>query len=197
MLQVGITGGIGSGKSTVAKVFAALGVPVFDADAAAKQIMETDSHVKQQIVHVFGEKAYTNNALNRKHLAAIVFADNYYLEKLNSIVHPAAIQAADNWAKTQNAPYVLKEAALIFEAGSGKNLDYIIGVYAPDALRIKRVMEREGVLREAVLQRMSKQINQQLKMKLCNFVIRNTEQEMVIPQVLSLHKKLLELAQKK
>lgn len=196
MLQVGITGGIGSGKSTVAKVFAALGVPVFDADAAAKQIMETDSHVKQQIVHVFGEKAYTNNALNRKHLAAIVFADNYYLEKLNSIVHPAAIQAADNWAKTQNAPYVLKEAALIFEAGSGKNLDYIIGVYAPDALRIKRVMEREGVLREAVLQRMSKQINQQLKMKLCNFVIRNTEQEMVIPQVLSLHKKLLELAQK-
>lgn len=197
MLQVGITGGIGSGKSTVAKIFAALGVPVFDADAAAKQIMETDSHVKQQIVHVFGEKAYTNNALNRKHLAAIVFTDNYYLEKLNSIVHPAAIQAADNWAKTQNAPYVLKEAALIFEAGSGKNLDYIIGVYAPVALRIKRVMEREGVLREAVLQRMSKQINQQLKMKLCNFIIRNNEQEMVIPQVLSLHKKLLELAQKK
>jgi dephospho-CoA kinase len=196
MLQVGITGGIGSGKSTVAKIFTALGVPVFDADAAAKQIMETDSHVKQQIVHVFGEKAYTNNALNRKHLAAIVFTDNYYLEKLNSIVHPAAIQAADNWAKTQNAPYVLKEAALIFEAGSGKNLDYIIGVYAPDALRIKRVMEREGVLREAVLQRMSKQINQQLKMKLCNFIIRNNEKEMVIPQVLSLHKKLLELAQK-
>lgn len=191
MLRVGITGGIGSGKSMVTGIFSVLGIPVFDADTAAKDIMESDDALQRQIIEKFGEGAYTGRSLNRSYLSSVVFNDPFQLELLNSLVHPAAIAAADVWANKQSAPYVVKEAALFFESGSAAGMDYIIGVYAPKHIRIKRVMDRDGASREQVMQRMQRQINEEIKMRLCDFVIVNDEQEMIIPQVLRLHERFL------
>lgn len=194
MLKIGLTGGIGSGKSTVAKIFELLGIPVYYADDAAKKLMNEDEELKTAIQKQFGKEAYINGKLNREFLATTVFNDEAQLALLNAIVHPATIRDAQNWMQQQTAPYTIKEAALIFESGSGENLDYIIGVYAPAALRIKRTMDRSNISREAVLQRMSKQIDENIKMKLCDFVLVNDEQQMLIPQVLQLHEKLCNLS---
>lgn len=187
MLKIGLTGGIGSGKSTVAQIFAQLGIPILQADQLAKDIMQHDESVKQKIIAAFGLKAYENNTLNKPFITDIVFKDPFQLSVLNSIVHPATIAASIEWASKQNAPYVIKEAALFFESGSSVGLDGIIGVYAPSALRIQRVMARDRVKREQVIERMNQQIDDHLKMKLCDWVITNDEQELLIPQVLSLH----------
>jgi dephospho-CoA kinase len=194
MLKVGLTGGIGSGKTVVANIFKVLGIPVFDADAAAKEIMEIDESLIEQIKKEFGEEAYEGKKLNRKYLAGKVFNESYQLDKLNAIVHPAAIQAGLDWAEKQTSPYIIKEAALMFEAGSAFNLQYVIGVTAPKSLRIKRVMERSNLTREEVLSRMNRQISDVIKMRLCDFVIVNDEQEMILPQILKIHKQLLEKA---
>lgn len=191
MLKVGLTGGIGSGKSTVAAIFKLLGIPVFDADVAAKWIMEHDVALIDSIKKAFGEESYIGNKLNRKYIAAIVFEDKYQLEVLNSITHPATMKAADNWMQQQSAPYCIKEAALLFEAGTAGNLNYVIGVQAPDALRIYRAMQRDNASRQEIIARIDKQIDQTIKMKLCNFVINNNEQELIIPQVLDIHKTLV------
>ena len=187
MIKVGITGGIGSGKSTVSNIFKVLGIPVFDADSAAKQLMQENESLKENLQKEFGHDVYINGQLNRKYLAEIVFKDTYQLKKLNAIVHPIAIEAGLQWAAKQTTPYIIKEAALLFEAGSGFNLDYIIGVFAPQAIRIQRVMDRDAISKEEVMVRMDKQIDETIKMKLCDFVIVNDEQQMVIPQILQLH----------
>jgi len=197
MLKIGITGGIGSGKSTVAKMFQILGIPVFNADDAAKTIMNEDEELKEKIIQIFGAATYTNGILNRKYLAHIVFNNAFELEKLNALVHPAAIAKGIKWAAQQNAPYIIKEAALMFEAGSAFNLNYVIGVSAPQHLRIQRTMQRDNILREEVLARMNKQIDETIKMKLCDFVIVNDEQQMVIPQVLQLNQQFLAIANNK
>jgi dephospho-CoA kinase len=194
MLKVGLTGGIGSGKTVVAKIFKVLGIAVFDADAEAKEIMEKDEKLIAQIKKEFGEESYEEGKLNRKYLADKVFNDTYQLEKLNAIVHPAAIQAGLDWAEKQTSPYIIKEAALMFEAGSAFNLQYVIGVTAPKQLRVKRVMERSNLTREEVLSRMNRQISDVIKMRLCDFVIVNDEQQMILPQVLKIHEQLLEKA---
>jgi len=193
-LKIGLTGGIGSGKSTVAKIFSTIGIPVFYADIAARNVMHEDAALMQKIKETFGDVAYENNMLNRKYIADIVFNDPFKLEQLNAMVHPATIAAAQRWMLQQTTPYVIKEAALFFEAGSTEGLDYIIGVYAPQHLRVHRVMQRDNVTREEVLSRMSKQINEEMKMRLCDFVIVNDEQTMVIPQVLKLHEKFITLS---
>ncbi|MBG9378151.1 dephospho-CoA kinase [Panacibacter sp. DH6] len=195
-LKVGLTGGIGSGKSTVARIFKTLGVPVFDADAAAKKVMNEDVALKQQVTALFGEEAYIKNELNRKYIASVVFNDSFKLEQLNAIVHPATIAAGEAWMNKQTTPYTLKEAAIFFESGSAAGLDYMIGVFAPQHLRIRRVMQRDNITREEVLSRMSKQIDEFLKMKLCDFVISNDEQSLLIPQVLNVHGQLLAIKQK-
>lgn len=194
MLKIGITGGIGSGKSTVSNIFKILGIPVFDADSEAKNLMENNVIVKQQLIEEFGEAVFVDGKLNRKHLSSIVFVDTYKLEKLNAIVHPATIEASLQWSAKQTAPYIIKEAALMFEGGSAARLDFVIGVHAPQALRLKRVMERDQVGRHDVLNRMSKQINETIKMRLCDFVVVNDEQQLLIPQVLKLHEQFLSLA---
>lgn len=194
MLKIGITGGIGSGKSIVSNIFKVLGIAVFDADFAAKQIMNENKIVQQHLIDAFGESVFLNNELNKKYLANIVFNDAYQLEKLNAIVHPATIEAGNQWVKQQKSIYILKEAALLFESGSAADLDYIIGVYAPKIVRIKRVMQRDNVNEHAVINRMNKQIDENLKMKLCDFVIINDEQQLLIPQVLALHKIFVEKA---
>ena len=194
MLKIGLTGGMGSGKTTVSKIFSALGIPVFYADDVAKTVMSEDADLKQNIIQLFGEDAYSNNSLNRKYIAGIVFNDKYKLEQLNALVHPLTIAAADKWMQAQTTPYILKEAALMFESPAAANLDYIIGVYAPQHLRLHRVMQRDGASREEVLARMNNQLDETIKMKLCDFVIVNDEQQAVLPQVLALHKKFLDLA---
>jgi len=191
ILRVGLTGGIGSGKSTAAKIFETIGVPVFSADEAAKSVMNEDEELKQKITALFGAAAYTNGALNRKFIADIVFNDPLQLEKLNALVHPATFAMSEQWIAKQKTPYVIKEAAIIFESGAAYGLDYIIGVFAPQHIRIQRVMQRDNVSREEVLSRMAKQIDEQMKMKLCDFVLINDEQQLLIPQVLEVHKKLL------
>lgn len=195
MLKIGITGGIGSGKSTVSRIFELLGVPVYYADDRAKDIMVRDPELIAQIKHHFGEEIYdTQGALNRKLLGSIVFNDKDKLAVLNSLVHPATIRDSDNWAQQQQTPYVLKEAALLFETESFHHLDKIIAVFAPQPLRVHRVMKRDNVTRNEVLARMYKQIDETIKMRLSDFIIHNDEQHMVIPQVLALHEQLLALS---
>lgn len=195
MLKVGITGGIGSGKSTVSRIFEILGIPVYYADERAKDILVRDQELATAVRQHFGPETYdANGALNRKYLGSIVFNDKDKLALLNSLVHPATIRDSNLWAGQQTAPYVLKEAALLFESESFHYLDKVIGVYAPQPLRILRVMKRDNATREEVLARMHKQIDEKIKMRLCDYVIQNDEQQLVIPQVLALHEQLLQLA---
>lgn len=187
MLKIGLTGGIGSGKSTVAKIFETLGIPVYYADAEAKRLMNSSETLKKVIRQNFGEATYENDQLNRKYLADIVFNDPEKLELLNALIHPVTINDAEQWMQQQSAPYSIKEAALLFESGAAENLDLIVGVYAPQALRIKRVMKRDGLTADEIMKRINRQVNEEMKMKLCDFVITNNEQELLIPQVLKLH----------
>jgi dephospho-CoA kinase len=190
-LRIGLTGGIGSGKSMVAGIFKVLGIPVFDADTAAKEVMQTNLALRAAVMEKFGEATYHDGMLDRKYLAGIVFNDPYQLEILNSLVHPYAIAAAEEWAAEQTAPYTIKEAALFFEAGSAIGFDYMIGVYAPQHVRIKRVMDRDHVTRDEVLSRMQRQIQEEIKMRLCDFVIVNDEQQLLLPQVIKLHEQFI------
>jgi len=194
MFRVGLTGGIGSGKSTVAHVFEILGIPVYYADKEAKRLMNEDPDIRKQVIAHFGEEAYADNILNRRFLAEIVFKDKEKLRLLNSLVHPVTIAKAEEWMQKHNTPYVIKEAALIFESGSQEGLDFVIGVSAPLHVRIQRTMKRDGVSRDEVLHRMQNQIQESIKMRLCDFVIRNDDQHLVLPQALALHEKLKKLS---
>ncbi|MFM7672054.1 MAG: dephospho-CoA kinase [Bacteroidota bacterium] len=194
MLRIGLTGGIGSGKSTVARIFQSLGIPVYSSDVEAKRLMREDASIKQAITLSFGEDAYIGESPNAKKLASIVFNDPVALEKLNQIIHPATIADAQKWMANQQAPYVIKESALLFESGATEGLDMIIGVYAPKSLRIQRVMQRESVDQQTVIARMDRQLDEEIKRKLCDEVIVNDEQRSLIDQVLSLHTKLLDLS---
>ncbi|HEX5154173.1 MAG TPA: dephospho-CoA kinase [Parafilimonas sp.] len=195
MLKIGLTGGMGSGKTTVSRIFSVLGIPVFYADDIAKTIMNEDESLKQNLIHLFGNEAYINGQLNRKYIASIVFNNKYKLDQLNALVHPVTIAAADKWISEQTTTYVIKEAALMFEAGAAAHLDYVIGVYAPQHLRLQRVMHRDSANREDVLARMNRQIDETIKMKLCDFVVVNDGQQAILPQVLSLHEKFLNMVE--
>jgi dephospho-CoA kinase len=184
--MIGLTGGIGAGKSVVAKIFTTLGIPVFNADEAAKQMMQTSPTIKAKLIEQFGSSIYNEFGLQKEKLAAIVFNDPYQLQLLNAIVHPVTIQAAKDWAAIQTTPYVIKEAALIFESGAADGLFKVIGVTAPLSLRIHRVMQRDKVSKEQVEARMQHQISDTIKMRLCDYVIQNNNQQMLIPQVLEL-----------
>jgi len=194
MLKIGLTGGIGSGKSTVAKIFETLGIPVYYADDAAKELMNTDPDLKELIIKNFGANVYTDNKLNRSYLASIVFADKLKLEILNSLTHPATINAANEWIALQKGPYIIKEAALLFESDAHKHLDAIIGVSSPIALRMKRVMQRDNLTEEDVQKRINRQMDEAEKMRRCDYIIHNDESTLLIPQVLALDKKFREMA---
>ncbi|WP_026904793.1 dephospho-CoA kinase [Pedobacter glucosidilyticus] len=198
MMKVGITGGIGSGKTTICKLFELLGIPVFYADTVGKELMLSDLAVKQAIVNLFGDSAYfPDTSLNRKYIADIVFKDNEKLNALNAIIHPAVKDAFLLWSEKQSAPYVLKEAALLFESKSYLDNDSNILVSSSVELRIKRVMERDQTSREKVLERIEKQLPEEEKQKLADFFILNNEELHIIPQVLKLHHQLVLLAQQK
>ncbi|HRO41436.1 MAG TPA: dephospho-CoA kinase [Flavipsychrobacter sp.] len=191
MLKVGITGGIGSGKTTVCQVFETLGIPVFYADLAGRFLMENDDFVKHEIGKLLGEDVYQNGILNREKVASLVFKTPTLLQDLNAIVHPAVIKYGQEWMEKQTTPYALKEAAIFFESGSYKEMDVMIGVYAPRKTRILRVMERDKVPQEKVLERMSYQMSEEEKMNRCDFVITNDDMQAVLPQVLKVHGELL------
>lgn len=191
MLRIGLTGGIGSGKSTVAHIFNVLGIPVYSSDDASKRLMNEDEELKNNIIKSFGEQSYLNGILNRKYLAAQVFNDRNKINLLNSLVHPATIKDANRWMDLQTAPYIIKEAALIFESGSHKFLDAVIGVKSPLSLRIERTMKRNNVAAADVEARIKLQMDENEKLSLCDYIIVNDEQQMLIPQVLLLNQKFL------
>jgi dephospho-CoA kinase len=191
MLKIGLTGGIGSGKTTVAQIFEVLSIPVYYADTAAKELMNKDPELKKKIIASFGSDVYKKGVLDRAYLGAMVFPDAEKLNLLNSIVHPATILDSENWMENQTTPYAIKEAALIFEAGLEKHLDYIIGVTAPESLRIQRVVDRNHTSAEKVLERMHQQMDEKEKISRCDFVILNDEVVPLLPQVLAIHKTLM------
>jgi dephospho-CoA kinase len=197
VLKIGLTGGIGSGKSTVAQIFEVLGIPVYYADIQARRLMNEDAGLVSAITKKFGGQAYINNTLNRKYISSIVFSDPQKLGQLNAIVHPATRKDGENWMNLQTTPYAIHEAALIFEANVSDRLDYVIGVSSPNELRIKRAMERDNVSHEEVLKRMSKQLDEEIKMSQCDFVLVNDENHLLIPQVLELHEKLIRISKEK
>ena len=195
MLKIGITGNIGSGKTTVSKIFEVLGIPVFYADVEAKKVMVSDVILIADLKQAFGEQSYfEDGSLNRKHIAGIVFNNEAELKKLNAIVHPAVFRAFDNWVpKFKNAPYVLKEAALLFESSSYKMCDKSIMVKAPLELRITRVFLRDGFSRDEILNREARQFSEEKKLQLADYAIKNDNTELVIPQVLALHEQFIKL----
>ncbi len=197
MLKIGLTGGMGSGKTTVAQIFQVLGIPVYNADTEAKRLMNTNTDLKISILKNFGEESYKDGMLNKAYISSVVFNDPAQLELLNSLVHPATMKDGESWLNAQTSPYAIHEAALVFEAGVNKRMDYVICVFAPLPIRVKRVIKRDNLKEEEILQRMNRQMNEEEKMKRCDFVINNDEQELLVPQVLELHNKLLALSNKK
>ena len=194
MLNVGLTGGIGSGKTFASKIFEVLGIPVYQADAAAKRLMETNTVLKNQLIEHFGNDAFVDGKLNRSYIAEIIFNDKEKLQLINSLVHPYTIQDGIEWMKKQTSPYAIKEAALIFESGSQSNFDYIIGISSPKTLRLNRTLKRDNINRELVLERMENQLDEETKMKLCDFVLLNDEQTLLTTQVIAVHEKLISLS---
>lgn len=189
MKRIGITGGIGSGKTTVCKIFESLGVPVFYADDEWKKLLEK-SEISLQLKKVFGEKIFSKNQLNKKLLAKIVFADKKKLAQLNAIAHPAVAKRFDEWCEENSShPYLIHEAALIFEAGVNKHLEAVVHVHAADELRIERVMKRDKITKAEIVIRMKNQFSEKKKMTLATYVLSNNESELLIPQILKLHKK--------
>ncbi|MEJ2585798.1 MAG: dephospho-CoA kinase [Robiginitalea sp.] len=194
MMRVGLTGGIGSGKTTVAGYFRDLGVPVYNSDQRARDLMEADEGLKVAISGLLGPGAYGDAGLNRAFIASRVFKDKALLEQLNTLVHPAVRKDFLAWASQQHAPYILQEAAILFENGAYKGFDRMILVTAPREMRIRRVMERDSVSRESVLARMENQWETAKKRPLADYVIENSDLEKTRLQVAHIHSELLQLS---
>lgn len=191
MIKIGITGGIGSGKSTVCKVFVVLGIPVFEADKIARQMMNSDPEVGEQLIRTFGESVYLpDHTINRKYLAGIVFSNPPLLAQLNSIVHPAVQKAFFDWVAIQDAPYIIHEAAILFESGFYKLMDKTITVVTDEDQRIQRVVKRDGISVEQVKERIRNQWNDSKRIQLADFLIRNDDADLIVPQILDIDKKI-------
>tara|TARA_R110002049_G_scaffold306635_1_gene505490 strand:+ start:65003 stop:65596 length:594 start_codon:yes stop_codon:yes gene_type:complete len=196
MTIVGLTGGIGSGKTTVAKVFSTLGIPVYIADEEAKNLMRTSKVIKRKLIALFGEDTYVNGALNRPFLADIIFNDKSYLEKMNAIVHPHVARYFEKWVLKQEAPYVIKEVAILFENESYKQCDVVITVTAPKHLRIQRLLKRDHTTEKKIQAIMDNQWTDEEKITLSDYVIENIELESIKKQVEAVHAKILKKTQK-
>lgn len=188
-LKIGITGGIGSGKSVVARIFSILGVPVYDADSRAKELMRSDKKLKRDIIDMFGNDSYTKDGeVNRKYLSSL-FSDSQKIDQLNKLVHPAVGSDFENWMKGfQDEPYIVKEAALMFESGSYRLLDKVVAVYTPDFMRIERVRSRDPFRSiDQIRDIVNRQMPEEEKLAKADYVIRNDEKYMLTTQVLDLH----------
>jgi len=196
MKTVGLTGGIGSGKTTVAKMFQELGVPLYVADERAKVLMNTSKVIRRKLLALFGEEAYIDNQLNRRFLASKIFENAELLKKMNGIVHPKVGADYKRWKKKQNAPYVLKEAAIIFENDLASQYDVIITVVADLDKRIARVIKRDNTTEDKILAIVNNQLTDEEKAKQSDFVITNHDLSKTKDQVLKIHKKLLKTLSK-
>ncbi len=192
-LTLGVTGGIGSGKTSVCRVFGILGIPVFSADREANEIMENDQRITSRINSIAGKDLYTTDGLDRMKLATIIFNDKALLEKVNSLVHPLVFDHFVKWVPLQTAPYVIMEAAILFESGAEKYVDKVATVEAPVEQRVERIIQRNKLSREQVLERMRNQFDDETRMKLSDWVIHNSENDMIIPAILNIHKDILTL----
>lgn len=191
MMVVGLTGGIGSGKTTVAKMFEQLGIPVYIADDAGKILMKNSPEIKSQIIHLLGERAYSGNELDRKFIASEVFASKEKLEQLNSIIHPAVARNFLEWKAVQNVPYVIYEAAILFESGSNKKCDKVILVTAPQEIKISRLKKRDQSTLAEIQARMKLQWPDEKKRTIADFEIKNKEIGFTLQQVRKIHDFLL------
>ena len=192
MYQVGITGGIGSGKTLVCSVLEKLGVPVYYADREAKRLMNSHPVLKKGIEELLGKEAYSEGELDRRYVGSKVFGNRELMEQFNSLVHPAVREDYRSWvAGWSEVPYVVEEAAILFESGASRNLDRTVLVYASSELRIRRVIQRDGVTREEVERRMLHQMDEEEKRMLADEVIVNDDREMLLPQIISLHQKII------
>lgn len=192
---LGVTGGIGSGKSSVCRVFSVLGIPVFYSDVEAQIIMNTDVNLKNKINSIIGKDLFINGSLDRKELAGLIFSNKDFLVQVNKIVHPEVFKQFFNWVNTQNAPYVIMEAAILFESGAAKFVDKIATVIAPMEERIERVIQRNDLTRDQVSERIRNQMNDKDRIKKSDYIIDNSENEMIIPSILKIHEDILNLIQ--
>ena len=189
--NIAITGGIGSGKTSACMVFETLGIPVYYADTRAKELMNADPELKSQLTEHFGEHIYHEGVLNRRYLAEIIFNDRTALAKINSCVHPAVARDFDQWRIRQTSPYVLEEAAIIFENHLEHRFDKVILVTAPENLRIERVCARRQITPEEVRQRLTNQWTEERKTALADYIIYNDHKRLMIPQVLEIHRRIM------
>ena len=189
-ITVGITGGIGSGKSTVCEIFRVLGIPVFEADKVARNLMNENSVIRQNLVEWFGNEIYSENQLNRKLLAEHIFNDDSLLNKVNSLVHPIVREEFKKWKNSQNTVYSVYEAAILFESGFYKLMDFTILITAPEQIRINRVMKRDNLSQDQVVARIKNQWPDDEKRKLATTVIINDNKNLIIPQIIEIDKKL-------
>ncbi|WP_417589785.1 dephospho-CoA kinase [Owenweeksia hongkongensis] len=191
---VGLTGGIGSGKSTVAKIFEFLGVPVYEADAFSKTIIDTDKELQAELVSLLGTEIIEEGKIVRPKMAELIFGDKNLLQKANDLIHPAVARNFHNWYENQSYPYVIKEAAILFESGSYKSCDKILVVAAPKEMRINRVMARSSMTREEVEARMNNQWPQEQKLEKADYIVTNDLTESVIKQVINIHENIIRTA---
>lgn len=187
MKVLGVTGGIGSGKSTVCRVFQTLGIPVYDADSRARRLYTSDAVLRGSVIEAFGEETYTGSQLNRKVLANMVFPDPAALARLNALVHPRVAADFAEWKTAASGPYVIREAAILFESGSHADCDRIVLVSAPEDVRISRVMERDGATEAEVRQRMERQWSDARKRVSCNFELVNDNRSLLTPSIEGIH----------
>jgi dephospho-CoA kinase len=194
MLKVGLTGGIGSGKSIVCKIFSILGIPVYQADIAAKNLYDTDDELRNRLKLLFGEHLYASGTLDRRKLAGIIFSDKENLKKINDLVHPAVRRDFLEYAARlpQTTPYVIHEAAILYEAKTENMFDVVINVWAPENLKIKRALERGNTNEKDVKQRIASQLPDKLKIELSDYNIINDNKTPVLPQIFQIHKEMLD-----
>lgn len=191
VIKLGVTGGIGSGKTSVCRVFNVLGIPVFYADQEAREIMENEDGIIRRINTITGKNLYRDGSLNRKELATLIFNNNVLLEKVNALVHPVVVDHFNKWEKEQSSPYVIMEAAILFESGASKYMDRIATIIAPKEERVERAVQRSGLSKEQVLERMRNQMDDDERVKLSDYVIHNSENDMIIPSILKIHELIL------
>jgi dephospho-CoA kinase len=196
-MKVAVTGGIGSGKTSVCRVFNVLGIPVFSADTEAKRIMSSDLEIIEKVRNIARKDVYSSGELDRAELAKLIFNDEHLLREINRIVHPVVFENFNSWINTVSSDYVIIEAAIIFEGDASNVVDKTILVVAPEEERIERVIRRNNLTREQVLERIKNQMTDEEKIKLSDFVINNSEHEMIIPSILKIHEEILSLIKTK
>jgi dephospho-CoA kinase len=189
--KLGVTGGIGSGKTTVCRVFNVLGVPVFSADAEARDVMDIDTGIMLRINTIAGKNLYENGSLDRTELARLIFNNERLLEKVNALVHPIVFSHFMEWEKKQDTPYVVMEAAILFESGAYKIVDRILTVVAPMEERVNRVIHRSNLTKEQVVERMRNQMDDNQRIERSDYVINNSENDMIIPEILRIHEDIM------